>query len=199
MNSKILVGSTVYGLAGVGCKVLSIEGDTLTIETSRGEGTIAISRVVKVDPLSLLDRLLLISQVVKQDAINELATILSDFDVNSIYESSLDLHTFAGIFIRRLLADINPTEFEAIGKDGSEGKYGEWIYPDSPPSTSITNDGNLKVGYRVTHTDLYHCHGADMGTIELVDSFGDCYVRWDSGGDIRRYSIDNLKRIENAI
>jgi hypothetical protein len=89
-------------------------------------------------------------------------------------------------------------EFDAIGQDGSDGKYGICTYPDSPPPTSLPGDGNLKLSYRVTHTDLYHRRGADVGTIELVDSFGDYHVRWDSDSHIRRYSIDNLKLVEDA-
>jgi hypothetical protein len=50
MSSNISIGSLVYGIAGVGCKVLSIEGDTLTIQTTHGMGKISLSRVVKVDP-----------------------------------------------------------------------------------------------------------------------------------------------------
>jgi hypothetical protein len=146
----------------------------------------------------LLDRLLLLDSLVKQDAIDELTAILLDFDVNSIYEASLDLDVFAGIFIRRSLSELSPVEFEAIGKDGSEGKYGICTYPDSPPPASLPDDGNLKLGYRVTHSDLYHRRGADVGTIELIDSRGDYHVKWDSDGDIRRYSIDNLKLVEDA-
>jgi hypothetical protein len=197
VNSKILIGSTVYGSTGIGCKVLSIDGDTLTIKTSKGEGKISMSRVVKVEPLFLIDRLLSIASVGKQDAIDELTAILLDFDVNSIYESSLDLDTFAGIFVRRSLSELSPLEFEAIGNDGSDGKYGVSTYPDSPPPTSLNDDGMLTIGHRVTHTDLYHCHGADVGTIELVDSFGDCHVKWDSGGHVRRYFMDNLKLAED--
>ena len=173
MNSKILIGCTVYGSAGVGCKVIAVEGDILTIETTRGEGMIAISRVVKVDPLHLLiDRLLSLASLGKGAVIDELTTILLDFDVNSIYESSLDLDTFAGIFIRRSLSEISPVEFEAIGKDGSDGKYGLWVPTDSPPPINLADDGIFTIGDCVTHTDLYHCYGADVGTIELVDSFG---------------------------
>ncbi len=49
-NSKLLIGSIVYGAAGIGCKVLAIEGDTLTVETSKGTRTIHFSKVVKVIP-----------------------------------------------------------------------------------------------------------------------------------------------------
>jgi hypothetical protein len=190
----IAIGSTIIGVSGKKLVVDRVEGDIIHSGVLR----IDISAVVSVEPLSLLDRLLLLDSLVKQDAIDELTSILLDFDVNSIYESSLDLHTFAGIFIRRLLADISPWEFEAIGKDGSEGKYGIYAYPNSPPSTSLLDDGNLKVGYRVTHTDLYHRRGADVGMIELIviDSFGDCHVRWDSDSHVKRYLIDNLKPIE---
>lgn len=50
MNSKLLIGSIVYGAAGIGCKVLAIEGDTLTVETPKGTRTISSSKVVKVIP-----------------------------------------------------------------------------------------------------------------------------------------------------
>jgi hypothetical protein len=196
MNSKILIGSTVYGSTGIGCKVLSIDGDTLTIETSRGEGKISMSRVVKVEPLSLIDRLLSIASVGKQDAIDELTAILLDFDVNSIYEASLDLETFSGIFVRRSLSELSPMEFETIGNDGSEGKHGLWVPTASPPPINSTDDGIFTIGDCVTHTDLYHRRGADVGTIELVDSFGDYHVRWKSDGHIGRYSADNLKLCE---
>lgn len=49
MNSKVQIGSIVYGAAGVGCRVLAIEGDVLTIETPKGEGKISHSRVVRVE------------------------------------------------------------------------------------------------------------------------------------------------------
>jgi hypothetical protein len=49
-NSKLLIGSVVYGAAGIGCKVLKVEGDTLTVETSKGIRTIHFSKVVKVVP-----------------------------------------------------------------------------------------------------------------------------------------------------
>jgi hypothetical protein len=48
MNSKLLIGSVVYGAAGIGCKVLAIEGDTLTLETPKGTRTISSSKVAKV-------------------------------------------------------------------------------------------------------------------------------------------------------
>jgi hypothetical protein len=50
MNSKLLIGSVVYGAAGIGCKVLAVEGDTLTVETPKGTRTISTSKVVKVIP-----------------------------------------------------------------------------------------------------------------------------------------------------
>ncbi|WP_373546360.1 hypothetical protein [Chamaesiphon sp.] len=49
MNSKLLIGSIVYGAAGIGCKVLAIEGDTLTVETPKGTRKIPSSKVVKVE------------------------------------------------------------------------------------------------------------------------------------------------------
>jgi hypothetical protein len=56
MNSKtIQIGSIVYGTAGIGCKVLAIDGDILTIETPTGEGKISNSRVVRVENKPCLD------------------------------------------------------------------------------------------------------------------------------------------------
>ena len=49
MNSKLLIGSVVYGAAGIGCKVLAVHGDTLTVETPNGTRTISSSKVVKVE------------------------------------------------------------------------------------------------------------------------------------------------------
>ena len=50
MNSKVTLGSVVYGLAGVGCKVLAIDGDTITIETPSGQRRTSIDRVLRVEP-----------------------------------------------------------------------------------------------------------------------------------------------------
>jgi hypothetical protein len=191
MNTDISIGSIVYGAANIGYRVLEIDGDTLTVETSDGVGLAPVSRIVRVEPPPLIDRLNSITSLAESEAIDKLRDITAEFSVNSIYEFSLDLHTFAGIFIRRLLAEINPTEFDAIGTDGSKGKYGVSTCPDLPPQTKSD-----KVGTRVTHIDLYHRYGADIGTIELVDTFGDYRVRWDSDGHIGRYSADNLKWCE---
>jgi hypothetical protein len=189
----IAIGSTIIGKSGKKFIVDRVEGDIIHSGVLR----IRVSAVVSVEPPSLIDRLLMLDSLGKQEAINELTAILLDFDVNSIYESSLDLDTFAGIFVRRSLSELSPLEFEAIGNDGSDGKYGVSTYPNSPPPTSLADGGILTIGNRVTHTDLYHCHGADVGTIELVDSFGDCHVKWDSGGHVRRYFMDNLKLAED--
>ena len=49
MNSKLLVGSVVYGSAGIGCKVLKIEGPDPIVQTLNGIRKIAFSRIVKVE------------------------------------------------------------------------------------------------------------------------------------------------------
>ena len=49
MSSKLLVGSIVYGVAGIGCQVLKIEGANLIIQTPNGIRKIAFSKVVKVE------------------------------------------------------------------------------------------------------------------------------------------------------
>jgi hypothetical protein len=132
VNSKIPVGSIVYGMANIPCKVVSIDGETLTIETPKGKGLIPFSRVVKVEPPPLVDRLRIISTLNKSEAIASLHELLAEFSTESIYEASLDIDIFPATFIRRLLADIKPLEFEAIGKDGSDGKYGILTFPELP-------------------------------------------------------------------
>jgi hypothetical protein len=184
---NISLGSLVSGSTGKKYKVDRIEGDFIY----SGKLRIARSLILQAEPPPLIDRLSSIAFLIESEAIVKLRDITAKFSVNSIYESSLDLHTFAGIFIRRLLAEINPPEFDEIGADGSNGKYGMITYPDSPPQTESD-----KVGTRVTHADLYHRYGADIGTIELVDTFGDYRVRWDSDGHVGRYSADSLKWCE---
>ena len=188
----IAIGSTIIGKSGEKFIVDRVEGDIIY----SGVLKIRTSAVISVEPPPLLDRLLLIASLGKQDAIEELTTILLDSSVNSVYKASLDLEVFFGTFIRRSLSEISPVEFDAIGKDGSEGKYGVLNYPDSPPPNNLPDGGIFTIGDCVTHTDLYHCHGGDVGTIELVDAFGDCHVRWDSDGHVRRYPVDNLKLCE---
>jgi hypothetical protein len=188
----IAIGSTIIGKSGKKFIVDRVEGDIIY----SGALKIRTSAVVSVEPLSLLDRLLAIATVGKQEAIQQLTAITLDFDVNSIYEASLDLEIFFGTFIRRSLSEISPMEFDEIGNDGSEGKYGLWTSPDSPPPNNLTDDGIFTIGDCVTHTDLYHCYGSDVGKIELVDSFGDYHVRWKSDGYVGRYSADNLKLCE---
>jgi hypothetical protein len=185
---SITIGSLVSGTTGQKYKVDRVENDFIY------SGKLKIKRdlILQVEPPPLIDRLNSLTSLAEIEAIDKLRDLTAEFSVNAIYESSLDLHTFAGIFIRRLLAEINPLEFDEIGTDGSNGKYGIMTYPDLPPPQTESD----KVGTRVTHIDLYHRYGADVGTIELVDTFGDYRVRWDSDGHIGRYSADNLKWCE---
>jgi hypothetical protein len=74
----------------------------------------------------------IISTLNKSEAIASLHELLAEFSTESIYEASLDIDIFPATFIRRLLADIKPLEFEAIGKDGSDGKYGILTFPELP-------------------------------------------------------------------
>ena len=108
MNSKVSIGSIVYGTANIGCKVLEIDGDTLTIETVSGECQILFSRVVRVEPPPLIERLTIISTLDKLEASEGLNDLLTEFSTDSIYEASLDLDTFPGTFVRRCL----PVGFE---------------------------------------------------------------------------------------
>jgi hypothetical protein len=124
----IAIGSTIIGKSGKRFIVDRVEGDIIY----SGALKIRTSAVVSVEPLPLLDRLLSIASVGKHEAIQQLTAITLDFSVNSIYEASLDLEIFFGTFIRRLLADLRPTEFAAIGQDGSDGKYGLLTFPDLP-------------------------------------------------------------------
>jgi hypothetical protein len=104
VSSNVTVGSIVYGSAGIGRKVLGINGDTLTIETSDGKGLIPFSRVVRVELPPLIDRLEVISLLDKPDAIEQLTELLAEFTDDEIYQASLKLdNTFQGIFIREEL------------------------------------------------------------------------------------------------
>jgi hypothetical protein len=49
MSFKLRIGYVVYGAADIGCKVLRIEDDALTIQTPKGLRKIALSKVVKVE------------------------------------------------------------------------------------------------------------------------------------------------------
>jgi hypothetical protein len=100
MNTGIAIGSIVYGTANIGCKVLEIDGDTLTIETVSGECQIPFSRVVRVELPPLIDRLRIISTLDKPDAIAQLTELLTEFTADDIYKASLKLDIFQGIFIR---------------------------------------------------------------------------------------------------
>jgi hypothetical protein len=188
----ITVGSTIIGKSGKKFIVDRVEGDIIY----SGALKIRTSAVVSVEPPSLIDRLLIIATLGKREAIQELTAITLDFSVISIYEASLDLQTFFGTSIRRWLSEISPVEFDAIGEDGREGKYGLWVSPAPPPPINVTDNGIFTIGDRVIHADLYHCYGSDVGTIELIDSFGDCHVRWNSDSHLGRYSVDNLEPCE---
>lgn len=65
-NSNLLLGSVVFGANGTGCKVLKIEGDSLTIDTPKGIRTISTAKVVKVippaQPFDIGDRVTLIDK-----------------------------------------------------------------------------------------------------------------------------------------
>jgi hypothetical protein len=106
MNSNVSIGSIVYGAANIGCKVLEIDGETLTIETDSGECFIPFSRVVRVEPPSLIDRLSTIATLDKPDAIEGLTDLLGEFTADDIYHTSLSIDTFPGIFVRGWLADV---------------------------------------------------------------------------------------------
>jgi len=187
--TKITIGSTIIGKSGKKLIVDRVEGDIIY----SGEFMIRISAVVSVEPLSVIDRLSSLTLLDKREAIQELSSIASEFGVETVYEASLDLEIYLSVFIRRLLSGINSLEFVEIGKDGSEGKYGVLTFPDSPPPDNLPFNEIIVVGYRVTHIDPYHCYGADSGSIELIDSYGDCHVQWDSDYHIGRYSMDSLK------
>jgi hypothetical protein len=133
MKTEIAIGSTVFGAANIGRKVLRVDDDELIIEMTGGVACIPISRVVRVEPPSLPDRLDYLSSLDKIEAIAGLNDLFTENSTNDIYEASLDINPFQGTFIRRLLSDIKPIEFAAIGSDGSEGKYGVLTFPDLPP------------------------------------------------------------------
>jgi hypothetical protein len=123
---KVQIGSVIIGASGKRLRVDSIEGEIIHC----GELRIKVSAVIDVEPPSLIDRLDYISTLSKSDAKNQLLDLLVDFSTNDIYESSLDLDTYLGKFIRTQLQAIRPIEFSEIGQDGSEGKYGVMAFPN---------------------------------------------------------------------
>jgi hypothetical protein len=126
--TKITIGSTIVGASGKKLIVDRVDGDIIY----SGEFKISTLAVAIVIPPPLIERLRAISILGKPEAIECLSELLSEMDMTSIYEASLDIDTYAGVFIRRLLVGIHPIEFAAIGKDGSEGKYGVLTFPDLP-------------------------------------------------------------------
>jgi hypothetical protein len=50
---------------------------------------------------------------------------------------------------------------------------------------------SLASGTKVTHIDLYHRHGGDIGTVDLTDAYMGVFVTWGIGGQ-GRYSVDEL-------
>jgi hypothetical protein len=123
---NIRQGLIVSGASGKKFLVDRVEGDFVY------SGKIKIKRelILQVEASNLNDRLDYISTLSKSDAKNQLLDLLVDFSVNGIYESSLDLATYLGKFIRTQLHAIRPIEFGEIGNDGSEGKYGVLTFPD---------------------------------------------------------------------
>jgi hypothetical protein len=195
--TSIAIGSTIIGKSGKKLIVDRIDGDIIY----SGEFKIKTSAVVRVIPPysvvikvgePLMGRLRLLATLDDVGASEELKLIVLEFRAVSIYEDSLDLDTFPGIFIRRLLSDISSMEIATIGEDSS-GKYGELTFPDSLTQTNLASGEGYEIGCRVTHIDPYHCYGADIGTIELVDMSGDYHVRWNSDNHIGRYSMNSLK------
>lgn len=55
MNSNLVIGSIVYGIAGKPAKLISIDGDRLVIETGAGKRIISLEAVARVEspPLPL--------------------------------------------------------------------------------------------------------------------------------------------------
>ncbi len=105
-TSSITIGSIVYGSAGIGCKVLEIDGDDLTIETASGKRITPLDRVLKVEPPSLPDRLDSLALLAKSEALAGLTELLGEFSTECIYNASLKMSaTFRAIFIRELLEE----------------------------------------------------------------------------------------------
>ena len=99
--SDICPGSLVSGATGKKYKVDRIEGDFIY------SGKLRIKRelILQVEPPPPIDRLRIISTLDKPEASEGLNDLLTEFSTDSIYEASLDLDTFPGIFLRRLLVE----------------------------------------------------------------------------------------------
>jgi hypothetical protein len=90
MNSKLIIGSIVYGAAGIGCKVLAVEGNTLTVETPKGARKIASSKVEKIEAPTLVVNPTR-KYVVKFDLGDKVEYIESDFNLKRQYAGTLEV------------------------------------------------------------------------------------------------------------
>lgn len=86
MSSKISLGSIVYGAVGIGCKVLAVEGDILTVETTKGAGTITLSRVLKIEAPNQVRK-----RVTKFELGDRVKYIGSDFNLKKQYTGVLEV------------------------------------------------------------------------------------------------------------
>jgi hypothetical protein len=90
MNSKLRIGSIVYGAAGIGCKVLAVEGDTLTVETPKGVRKIASSKVEKIEAPTLVVNSHR-KHIVKFEIGDNVEYIGSDFNMKRQYAGTLEV------------------------------------------------------------------------------------------------------------
>lgn len=90
INSKLPIGSIVYGAAGIGCKVLAVEGDTLTIETPKGVRKIASSKVQKIEAPTLVVNPTR-KYIVKFEMGEKVEYIGADFNLKRQYAGTLEV------------------------------------------------------------------------------------------------------------
>jgi hypothetical protein len=101
--TEITIGSTIIGKSGKRLKVDRVDGGIIY----SGNLRVKLSAVVKVEPPSLGDRLEIITTLDNPEAIEQLSILLDEAGDDAIYRTSLNLDSFPGTFIRRLLTSLH--------------------------------------------------------------------------------------------
>ena len=85
----LAIGSIVYGAAGKSAKVLSIDGEQLTIDTPAGVRIISLAKVAKVEP-----------PTAQAFHIGDRVTLLDKYQVRAADVGTVEAFTALGIQIR---------------------------------------------------------------------------------------------------
>jgi hypothetical protein len=206
MTSNLSVGSIVYGSAGVGCMVLEIDGDVLTVQTPKGTGMIDRSRIIKVDPpppKSPPPDKIQVGDYLKRrfkDPVRYPAALLGSdsqrntYGVYPIRKAVVEGLSNDGYWVRSVDDDeVFHVPITAIEdgvwefKEFSDGQNlpppkslnASLVNEDRPTPPILTTLDGFTIGDRVTMRDDYHVRAADIGTVEVITEIG-IQVLWDN-------------------